>query len=145
MKSKFLNYIKNYRVCILLNSIMLAIFAFSCLIADIKKYGIFNFSEVLIICGIPLYSVIYAIASYCSVKRISPPLVIFAVMFAAFEIIIEVIFGGRIYIFRVLLIALPGSVLCFITLEIVSAIYHAMHDVTVDEPPVKPEGDDTNE
>lgn len=92
MKTWFLNFFRKYRICFLLN-ILMVVGLFLCMIfADLYVSGSgyiqFNLRDTSFVVGLPVYSLIYGGISYLKTKRIwIPQLLLFSATFPYFLII----------------------------------------------------------
>ena len=73
MKNRFLNFLKKYRLCLLLSLIMVWGIFVSTNNADLFELGRLNFRETYLILGLSILSLIYGSVSYIKTRRIWIP------------------------------------------------------------------------
>jgi len=100
MKNRFLNFLKKYRFCILLNIIMIIGMFLASVYSNLYKTGSggsmirFDLRDLYLIFGLPVYSLIYGFLSYIKIKRIwIPQLILYVSSFLYWFIYWWLIFG----------------------------------------------------
>ena len=115
MKNRFLNFLKKYRLCILLSIIMVIGIDLSTLYADLYESGNggdmvrFDLGDLYLVFGLPLYSLIYGCLSYIRIKKIWLPQLILGVVgfLYLFRFDIKALVWGGTFIWSATLSAYP--------------------------------------